>query len=95
MTPVLNNGKSVHLPTHPFNKYGYAIEFDKKGRFKEFKIDCEALAAHLVALHKSAKKHNIGLWRVIFDPQLQPDLYKTQYAEYIRQHIQLSKNAHG
>src|SRR5690606_20318487 len=30
MTPVINqNGKSVHLPTNPFNKFGYNIEFDE------------------------------------------------------------------
>jgi penicillin-insensitive murein endopeptidase len=91
MTPVLSNGKSVHLPTHPFNKFGYSIEFDKTGRYKEYTIDYEALAAHLVALHKTAKKHRIKLWRVLFDPQLQPNLYKTQYADYIKKHIQLSK----
>ena len=91
MTPVLKKGKSVHLSTHPFNKYGYSIEFDENSKYKDYKIDYEALAAHIVTLHKSAKKHNIGIWRVILDPKLQPNLYKTRYANYIRKNIQLSK----
>jgi len=91
MTPVLYNGKSVHLSTHPLNKYGYSIEFDEKGRYKKYIIDYTALAAHIVALHKSTKQHNIGIWRIIFDPKLQPDLYKTKYADYIRKNITLSK----
>ena len=31
MTPVKDeSGQSVHLPTHPLNKFGYNIEFDSK-----------------------------------------------------------------
>jgi len=91
ITPVLNKkGESDYLPTHVFNKFGYAIEFDKNSRYKEYTIDYEALAAHLVALHKAAIKHNIGIWRVIFDPKLQPKLYKTKYSEYIKKNIKLS-----
>ena len=90
MTPVMKNGKSVHLPTHPFNKFGYSIEFDKKGNYEDYKIDYDALSAHLVALHKSASKHKIAMWRVIFSPDLQSSLYKTKYASYIRKNMQLS-----
>jgi penicillin-insensitive murein endopeptidase len=92
MTPVLNeSGKSVHLPTHPFNKFGYNIEFDDAGQFDEYRIDYDALSAHLVALHKSSKKHGVDLWRVIFDPKLQPNLFKTKYGDYLKTHIQFSK----
>ena len=82
-------GNSIYLPTHLFNKYGYSIEFDDKGRFEDFKIDYEALAAHLVALHKTAMQQGIGIWRVIFDPRQSPNLYKTKYGEYIKQHIEI------
>ena len=52
MVPVLNaKGESVHLPTHPLNKFGYNIEFDAKGRHEGLHIDYEAMAAHLVALY--------------------------------------------
>ncbi|NHH88558.1 hypothetical protein [Pseudoalteromonas sp. MB47] len=91
MTPVVNEkGQSVHLPTHVFNRFGYDIEFDKQGRFEQFKIDYTALAAHIVELHKSATAKSYDLWRVIFAPSLQAGLYKTKYADYLKEHIQFS-----
>lgn len=51
MTPVKDKeGKSVHLPTNPLNKFGYNIEFDANDHFDGLAIDYEALAAHIVAL---------------------------------------------
>ena len=92
MTPVINSkGKSVHLPTHPFNKFGYNIEFDTKDNYDGLTIDYEALAAHIVALHKQSRKSGHDLWRVIFDPKLQPNLFKTKYADYLKNNIQFSK----
>jgi penicillin-insensitive murein endopeptidase len=92
MTPVINDeGESVHLSTHPLNKFGYEIEFDKNGKFDGLIIDYEALAAHIVELHKESKKLGYDLWRVIFDPKLQPALFKTKYAQYLRQNVQFSK----
>lgn len=92
MTPVKNdNDKSVHLPTNPFNKFGYNIEFDASGKFEEFQIDYNALAAHIVELHKESKKQGFDLWRVIFDPELQPDLLKTKHSDYLKNNIQFSK----
>jgi len=92
MTPVTDkSGKSVHLPTNPFNKLGYNIEFDKKDIYDGMSIDYEAIAAHVVALHKQAKKQGHDLWRVIFSPELQPNLYKTKYADYLKDNIQFSK----
>ncbi len=91
MTPVVNQkGESVHLPTHMFNRLGYDIEFDNEGKYKALSIDYEALAAHIVYLHKHAKSLGYNLWRVIFDPDLQTGLFKTQYADYLKQHIQFS-----
>ena len=91
MTPVLDeNIMSVHLPTHPFNKFGYDIEFDKDDRYEEYSIDYVALAAHIVALDKESKKFGFELWRVIFDPQLQPKLMKTKYGVYLKANIQFS-----
>jgi len=88
MVPVLDeNGKSLHLPTNPLNKYGYNISFDDKGNFENYRIDYTALAAHIVALHKSALKYKVNLWRVLFAPELQPYLYSTSYGDYIKQNI--------
>lgn len=92
MTPVTNKkGRSVHLPTHPFNKFGYNIEFDSEKNYDELSIDYEALAAHLVVLHIQSMKRGHDLWRVIFDPKLQPNLFKTKYAKYLKNNIQFSK----
>jgi penicillin-insensitive murein DD-endopeptidase len=46
--------------------------------------------ASIVQLHKSAVKMNTDIWRVIFDPALQPYLFKTQHSEYLKQHIKFS-----
>ena len=90
MVPVLDEyGKSVHLPTSPINRYGYDIEFDNRGHYEGYQIDFEALGAHIVALHKSALEHDIDIWRVLFDPKLQPYLYKTRYGDYIRNNIEI------
>lgn len=92
MTPVTEeSGKSVHLPTHPLNKFGYDIEFDSKDSYEGYTIDYVALAAHIVTLHREAKAQGVDLWRVIFDPKLQPNLLKTQYGSYLKNHIQFSK----
>ena len=56
------------------------------------RIDYDAMAAHLVALHKAAKARGHDIWRVIFDPELKPGLFKTKYASYINENITLSKN---
>ena len=91
MTPVLDmNGHSVHLPTNPLNKFGYDIEFDEHDNYKGMSIDYTAIAAHIVVLHKEAKKQGYDLWRVIFDPDLQPNLYKTNYADYLKDNITFS-----
>ncbi len=91
MVPVVDikTGQSVHLATTPINRYGYDIHFDKKGRHKNLKIDFEAMAAHIVALHKEALKRQAGIWRVLFAPDLQPYLYATTYSSYIKNNIKI------
>lgn len=84
-------GISEHLPTYILNKYGYNIEFDKVGKYKDFTIDYESLAAHIVALHKASKHLQFEISRVIFDPDLQPYLLATKNGKYIKKNIQLSR----
>ena len=92
MTPVIDKGgNSVHLPTNILNKMGYDIEFNEKNEYDGMSIDYEALAAHIVVLHKRAKENGHDLWRVIFDPNLQPMLFETKYADYLKQNIKFSK----
>lgn len=88
LTPVLDKqARSVPLPASPLNKWGYSFEFDKSGQHARYAIDFEALGAHLVALHRAAKAADVELWRVIFAPDLQPELYATSHGDYIRKHI--------
>lgn len=92
MTPMLNkNGNSVHLPTYPWNKFGYNIELDEQGNYEDLSIDYDALAAHIVALDRATKSRGHKIWRVIFDPKLQSGLFDTEYGDYIKSNIQLSK----
>lgn len=92
MTPMIDKqGQSTHLPTHPLNKLGYAIEFDQKGNYKNLVIDYNAMAAHIVMLHKESKKLGYDLWRVIFDPSLQKGLFNTRYGIYLKKNITFSK----
>jgi penicillin-insensitive murein endopeptidase len=92
MVPVRDAfGKSVALPSSVWNKLGYDIEFDSKGRSEELSIDFEAIAEHLHALHSAAKAKGIGLERVIFDPVFLPKLYKTRRGEFIKNNISFMK----
>lgn len=92
MVPVLENGQSVPLPTSVFNKLGYGIEFDAHGRYDDYVIDYEAMAAHLVELHRATRTRGIRLGRVIFDPELQPYLFNTAPGGYLQQHLAFSRN---
>ncbi len=88
MVPVIDaSGTSVHLPTHVLNKYGYNIEFDNKGVYKDYRIDYDALGAHIVSLHQAALDNGIEIWRVLFDPGLQPYLYQSRHGDYIKKLI--------
>jgi penicillin-insensitive murein endopeptidase len=91
MVPVLKNGKSVHLPTNVFNKLGYSIEFDLKGRYKDYQLDYESLGALIVEVHKQTRKLGYKLWRVIFDPKMTPNLLKTFHGKYLKQNIYFTK----
>lgn len=77
--PVLDaNGKSVPQPTSPLNKFGYNIEFTAQGKYEEYTIDFESMAAHLMALKEAAEKNGIQITKVIFDNDLQQLLFKTK-----------------
>lgn len=67
-------GRSVPLPTSAANRWGYDLEFDKRGRLGKLTIDFDAIATHLLALQRAAKAHGVGIRRVIFDTELQPRL---------------------
>jgi len=83
--PVVDSeGLSVKLPTSILNKLGYSIEFVGTGEYKGLKIDYAAMALHLWALKASADKHGVKIWRVIFDNDLQKQLFKAPEAKGLR-----------
>jgi penicillin-insensitive murein endopeptidase len=53
------------------------VELDGTGHSEDLRIDFEAMAAHLLELHRAARARGIGIDRVIFDPQLQSFLHRT------------------
>ncbi len=91
MVPVMRKGMSVHLPTNVFNKWGYDIEFDLRGNYKDYKLDYEALAALITELHMQSVKKGYDIWRVIFDPKMTPDLYKTSHGKYLKKNVSFTK----
>lgn len=91
MVPVLDeSGTSVAIPSSVLNKWGYGLEFDSNGRLDDLKIDFDAIAEHIYLLSVIARQHGIGIWRVIFDPQLQPHLESSPRWRYLKQHVQFS-----
>ncbi len=92
MVPVIKDGRSVPLPTSVFNKFGYGIEFDDQGRYKDYRIDFEAMAAHIGILALTAQKHGLGVSRVIFAPDLQRHLFATETGKMIQGRVAFSRN---
>ena len=91
MVPVLDeDGNSVPLPSSILNKWGYDLEFDESGSLGELSIDFNATAEHIYQLDIAAKAHGIGIWRVIFDPELQPMLRTSHRWPYLKENIQFS-----
>jgi len=84
-------GKSVPLPTSPFNKFGYAIEFNSQGKYKNYTIDFEAMSAHLLALKKAADQWGVKIWRVIFDNELQKPLFQSSKGKELQTQLSFSK----
>ena len=94
MVSVRNRDSEIDvLPTSVFNKFGYDVEFDSTGRTEEYTIDFESMAIHLYYLNESAKKHNVKIKLVIFDPVLQKRLFQTEYGQIIQNHLQFTKTA--
>lgn len=85
MVPVLSSeGAPTRLPTSALNKWGYGLEFDRRGQGEGLRIDFEAMAAHLAALRAQARAHGVGIAKVIFAPELRARLKRTRAWKSIR-----------
>ena len=86
MVPLRDSENSVvDLPTHLLNKYGYSVELDANGRYKDYIIDFEAIALHIIELYKEAVRMGYGIADVIIAPEYHDELYKTQFGSELRQ----------
>ena len=91
MVPIRDgDGQSIPMPTNVTNKWGYNLEFDASGRLEEWVIDYAAMAEHLYQLHQAALKRNTDIWRVIFDPELQPMLVPSPRWPYLEKNLSFS-----
>lgn len=90
--PVLNskNG-SVELPISPLNKFGYNIEFDQHGRYKDYTIDFDALAKHLIELKRSADAADVGIRVVILDNGFQKLLRSSPSGRHLPKDLNFSR----
>ncbi len=89
--PVMNeSGQSIALPITLFNTFGYGIEFLGTGKYSDLTVDYDAMAQHLLALNSAAKTNGIKIWRVIFDNQLQKELFKTPLGNTLKQNVAFS-----
>jgi penicillin-insensitive murein endopeptidase len=88
MVPVVNpDGKSVPLPGTALNRFGYDLEFDDRGKIKDFTIDFEAIGEHLCQLDVAARAGSIDIATVIFDPPYLPKLLETPRGAYLKENI--------
>lgn len=90
MSPLLRKGRS-YKTHHLFNLWGYALEFDNKGKKGNLEIDYETMARHLHEMEKAAKQNGLTIRKVIFDPVLRPYLLASPSGEKIR-HLPFTKN---
>lgn len=91
MVPIRDRSdQSIPLPTSVLNKWGYDLEFDGSGRLDDWRIDFSAMAEHLYQLDQAARRRGIAIWRVIFDPELQPRLEVSPRWAYLQQNLQFS-----
>jgi penicillin-insensitive murein endopeptidase len=80
-------GRSVPLPTSPFTRFGYDLEFDDEGRLDDLHIDFEALAEHLHALHRAADARGVGIRLVILDTRYLPLLELSERGRWARRSL--------
>lgn len=64
-------------PTYPWFGFGYGLHFDDAGKGLGQDIDFEAMAKYLDAIRRASAKHGVRIGRVIFENELQKELFAT------------------
>ena len=83
MSPMIQQAKP-YRSHHLFNRWGYGLEFDQQGKTKDYQIDYETMAQHILAVKKAAAANGLRIQKIIFDPALQLQLKKTTVASEIK-----------
>ncbi len=91
MMPVRtrDTNKPTMIATHVMNKWGYDVDFDKKGVNADYAIDFAVLAAELKAIYLAAKKHGVGISRTIVTLDFHEVLGKTPDGVFVKKHLAL------
>lgn len=78
MAPVRDAaGRPVPLPTAPWTRFGYDLEFDASGAGRGLRIDFEAMALHLEALERAARARGSRIELLILAPEYHRLLWQT------------------
>jgi penicillin-insensitive murein endopeptidase len=85
-------GSSIPFPRTMWTGGFYAVDVNSDGRFGEYRIDFDAMAAQLTALRVAAAKKNARIRRVFFDPGLQLRLFATPAGADLSSQISFSTN---
>ena len=86
MSPLLKNGVS----STDFNSIGlphYLMDFDENGIYTEdrnYSIDFNLIARHLLELDKQAKKNGLKIEKVILKISLKDNLFATEYGKQLK-----------
>ncbi len=91
LVPVVRDGAPVPFPASLFNGFGYTVQFDSQGRYRDYRIDYDAMAAQLLALQRAARRNGIGIDVVIFDNILQQQLWQARDGRKLQQALRFSR----
>ena len=85
------SGQPAVLPTEMQSRFGYDIEFDVRGAYKQYRIDFAALAEHLYQLHAAAQANGAGIGKVIIDTAFLPQLFATPRGAWLKLNVPFMK----
>lgn len=91
MTPLQKKGEP-YAASGLFNLWAYGRDFDDSGKKASLAIDYEVMAQHLLAIERAAKKHGIGIQKVIFDPVLRKYLLKSPSGKKLGSRFPFTRN---
>ena len=74
-------GQWVLMPTAPWQKFGYSLDFDAQGRGSGLSIDFPCLGEMLLTLDREAQRHGLVVERIIVAPEYVDRVLGTRRSE--------------